>query len=114
MASDGASACRIISPHRSDAVSAEVIGGSSFMIVRSRVSLSGSKLLCPAVVIKIVDRVIAGIAQGPHQRFRLIEMAHPVVTPMHDMNGDVSQWRCGREYSCYRDSARRQGQGIRH
>ena len=41
-----------ISPHRSDAVSGEVIGGSSFMIVRSRVSLSGSKLLCPAVVMK--------------------------------------------------------------
>jgi hypothetical protein len=50
MASDGASACGIISPHRSDAVSGEVIGGSSFMIVRSRVSLSGSKLLCPAAV----------------------------------------------------------------
>src|SRR6202007_2964741 len=32
----------------------------------------------------IVDRVIAGIAQGPDQGFRLVEMAHPVVTPMHD------------------------------
>jgi hypothetical protein len=48
----GASACLIVSPHRSDAVSGEVIGGSSFMIFRSRVSLSGSKLLCPAVVMK--------------------------------------------------------------
>jgi hypothetical protein len=27
-------------------------GGSSFMIVFSRVSVSGSKLLCPAVVMK--------------------------------------------------------------
>src|ERR1700740_2786394 len=39
----------------------------------------------------MVDRVIAGIAQGPHQGFRLVEMAHPVVAPMHDMNGDVPQ-----------------------
>ena len=31
---------------------ARFIGGSSFMIVRSRVSVSGSKLLCPAVVMK--------------------------------------------------------------
>ena len=37
------------------------------------------------------DRVIAGIAQGPHQGFRLVEMAHPIVTPMRDMNGDVPQ-----------------------
>src|SRR5438132_3921285 len=29
---------------------------------------------------EIVDRVIAGIAQGPHQGFRLVEMAHSVVT----------------------------------
>src|SRR5207247_7301880 len=40
---------------------------------------------------KIADRVIAGIAQGSHQGFRLVEMAHPVVTPMQDMNGDVPQ-----------------------
>src|SRR4029077_4683397 len=40
------------SRHTSDAVSGEVMGGSSFMIVRSRVSVSGSKLLCPAVVMK--------------------------------------------------------------
>jgi len=40
---------------------------------------------------EIADRVIAGIAQGPHQGFRLVEMAHPIVTPMHDMNGDVPQ-----------------------
>ena len=38
--------------HCSDAVSGGVIGGSSFMIVRSRVSVSGSKLLWPAVVMK--------------------------------------------------------------
>jgi enoyl-CoA hydratase len=35
-----------------DAVSGEVIGGRSLMIVRSRVSVSGSKLLCPAVVMR--------------------------------------------------------------
>ena len=38
----GVSACRIVSPRRSDAVSGEVIGGSSFTIVRRRVSVSGS------------------------------------------------------------------------
>ena len=40
---------------------------------------------------EIVDSVIAGIAQGPYQGVRPVEMAHPVVTPMHDMNGDVPQ-----------------------
>jgi hypothetical protein len=32
---------------------------------------------------EIVDRVIAGIAQGPYQGFRLVEMAHSIVTPLH-------------------------------
>src|SRR5262245_27324952 len=40
---------------------------------------------------EIADRVIAGIAQGLYQGFRLVEMAHPVMAPMHDMNGDVPQ-----------------------
>jgi hypothetical protein len=31
------------------------------------------------------------MAQGSHQGFRLVEMAHSVVTPMHNMNGNVSQ-----------------------
>ena len=34
------------------AVSGNLMGGNSLMIVRSRVSVSGSKLLCPAVVMK--------------------------------------------------------------
>src|ERR1700739_2532298 len=51
----------------------------------------GLKAAVPSRRDGIVDRVIAGIAQGPHQGFRLVEMAHPVVTPMHDMNGDVPQ-----------------------
>ena len=51
----------------------------------------GLKAAVPSRRDEIVDRVIAGIAQGPHQGFRLVEMAHPVVTPMHDMNGDVPQ-----------------------
>ena len=51
-ASDGLSPCHIISPHGSSAALGEVIDGSSFMIVRSRVSVSASKLLCPAVVMK--------------------------------------------------------------
>jgi len=51
----------------------------------------GLKAAVPCRRDEIVDRGIAGIAQGPHQGFRLVEMAHPVVTPMHDMNGDVPQ-----------------------
>ena len=51
----------------------------------------GLKAAVPSRRDEIVDRVIAGIAQGPHQGFRLVEMAHPVVTTMHDMNGDVPQ-----------------------
>src|SRR5215831_419367 len=51
----------------------------------------GLKAAVPSRRDEIADRVIAGIAQGPHQGFRLVEMAHSVVTPMHDMNGDVPQ-----------------------
>ena len=51
----------------------------------------GLKAAVPGRRDEIVDRVIAGIAQGPYQGFRLVEMAHPVVTPMRDMNGDVPQ-----------------------
>ena len=51
----------------------------------------GLKAAMPSRRDEIVDRVIAGIAQGSHQGFRLVEMAHPVVTPMHNMNGDVPQ-----------------------
>ena len=51
----------------------------------------GLKAAVPRRRDEIVDRGIAGIAQGPHQGFRLVEMANPVVTPMHDMNGDVPQ-----------------------
>ena len=51
----------------------------------------GLKAAVPMRRDKIADRASAGIAQGPHQGFRLVEMAHPVVTPMHDMNGDVPQ-----------------------
>jgi hypothetical protein len=83
----------------------------------------GLKAAMPSRRDEIADRVIAGIAQGPHQGFRLVEMAHPIVTPMRDMNGDVPQsgdmvensvGRHGREYSCYRDSPRCRRQGIRH
>ena len=38
-----------------------------------------------------VDPVIAGAAQGPHEGFCLVEMAHPVVAPMHNINRDVPQ-----------------------
>ena len=51
----------------------------------------GLKAAVPSRRDEIVDRVIAGIAQSPHQGFRLVEMAHPIVTSMHDMNGDVPQ-----------------------
>src|SRR6516162_8249996 len=51
----------------------------------------GLKTAVPGRRDEIADRVIAGIAQGPHQGFRLVEMAHPVVTTMYDMNGDVPQ-----------------------
>jgi hypothetical protein len=40
---------------------------------------------------EIVDPVIAGAAQGPHEGFCLVKMAHPVVTPMHDIDRDVPQ-----------------------
>jgi hypothetical protein len=52
-------------------------------------SVSGSKLLCPAVVMKSLTALSP--ASRPHQGFRLVEMAHPVITPMDDMNGDVPQ-----------------------
>ena len=51
----------------------------------------GLKAAVPSRRDEIVDRAIAGIAQGPHQGFRLVEMAHPVVTPMHDTSRDVPQ-----------------------
>jgi hypothetical protein len=51
----------------------------------------GLKAAVPCCRDEIIDRVIADIAQGPHQGLRLVEMAHPVVTPMHDMNRDVPQ-----------------------
>ena len=51
----------------------------------------GLKAAVPSRRDEITDRVIAGIAQGPHQGFSLVEMTHAVVTPMHDMNGDVPQ-----------------------
>ena len=40
---------------------------------------------------EIVDPVIAGTAQGPHESFCLVKMAHPVVPPMHDIDRDVPQ-----------------------
>src|ERR1700750_2436478 len=40
---------------------------------------------------EILDPVIAGTAQGAHEGFCLVEMAHPVVTPMHDIDRDVPQ-----------------------
>ena len=61
------------------------------MIVRSLVSVSGSKLLCPAGCDEILDPVIAGTSQGAHEGFCLVEMANPVVTPMHDIDWDVPQ-----------------------
>ena len=76
---------------RSDAVSGEVIGGSSFTIVPETGVGFGLKAAVPSRRDEILNRIIAGIAQGPHQRFGLVEMAHPVITPMHDINGDVSQ-----------------------
>jgi hypothetical protein len=51
----------------------------------------GLRAAVPSRRDEIVDGVIAGIAQGPHEGFRLVEMAHPVVTTVHDMNGDVPQ-----------------------
>ena len=51
----------------------------------------GLKAAVPSRRDEIVDRIIAGIAQAPHQGFRLVEMAHPVVTPMHDTSRDVPQ-----------------------
>src|SRR5215470_3668047 len=40
---------------------------------------------------EIVDPAIARAAQGAHEGFCLVEMAHPVVTPMHDIDRDVPQ-----------------------
>ena len=40
---------------------------------------------------EIVDRLVAGAAQGAHEGFCLVEMTHPVVTPMHDIDRDVPQ-----------------------
>ena len=51
----------------------------------------GLKAAVPSRRDEIADRVITGIAQGPHQGFRLVEMAHPVVTPLHDASRDVPQ-----------------------
>ena len=51
----------------------------------------GLKAAVPGRRDEIVHHGIPGIVQGPHQGFRLVEMAHPIVTPMHDMNGDVPQ-----------------------
>src|SRR6201993_1031022 len=61
------------------------------MIVRSLVSVSGSKAAMPSRRDEIIDPAIAGAAQGPHEGFCLVEMAHPVVTPVHDIDGDVPQ-----------------------
>src|SRR6516165_3820399 len=51
----------------------------------------GLKAAVPSRRDEIVDGVIAGTAHGQHQGFRLVEVAHSVVTPMHDMNRDVPQ-----------------------
>jgi hypothetical protein len=40
---------------------------------------------------EIVNLVIAGAAQGPHEGFCLVKMAHLVVTPMHHIDRDVPQ-----------------------
>src|SRR5690349_8758820 len=40
---------------------------------------------------EIIDPAIAGAAQSAHEGFCLVEMAHPVVTPMHDIDRDVPQ-----------------------
>ena len=40
---------------------------------------------------EIVHRIVARAAQRPNERFCLAEMAHPVVTPVHDIDRDVPQ-----------------------
>src|SRR5690242_6334027 len=45
----------------------------------------GLKAAMPGRCDEILDSAIAGTSQGPHEGFCLVEMAYPVVTPMHDI-----------------------------
>src|SRR5215470_6166315 len=51
----------------------------------------GLEAAMPGRCDEIVDPVIASAAQGPHECFWLVKMAHSVVTTMHDIDRDVPQ-----------------------